>query len=228
GCAMYGLVEVLGERARYRWRHDYLGPAWNDAAIADAARDVSGVFVDTPPALVDALADLLAGGNVVGLYHGRSEFGPRALGHRSILADPRTAAMRDFVNAEVKKREWFLPLAPVVLLEHADRYFEISRASPFMQFAAPVRPRMAATIPAVTHVDCTARLQTVGPDDDPFLRSIIERFAARTGLPVLLNTSFNGKDEPIVESPSEALATFLAAPMQALAMPPYLIRKRAM
>jgi carbamoyltransferase len=228
GCAMYGLVEVLGEPSRYRWTHDYLGPAsWDDAAIMDALRDVPDVLVDTPAALVDAIAVLLADGNVVGLYQGRSEFGPRALGHRSIPADPRTAAMRDFVNAEVKKREWFRPLAPVVLLEHADRYFEMSRASPFMQFAAPVRPRMAAAIPAVTHIDCTARLQTVGPDDDPLLRSIIERFAARTGLSVLLNTSFNGKDEPIVESPAEALATFRAAPMQALAMPPYLIRKRA-
>jgi carbamoyltransferase len=226
GCAMYGLVEVLGEPTRYRWMHDYLGPAPDEGAMAQALCDVPNVSVDTPAALVDAIADALADGAVLGLYQGRSEFGPRALGHLSILADPRTAAMRDFVNAEVKKREWFRPLAPVVLLEHADRYFELSRASPFMQFAAPVRRRMAATIPAVTHVDCTARLQTVGPDGDAFLRRILERFAARTSLPVLLNTSFNGRDEPIVESPSEALATFLAMPMQALAMPPYLIRKR--
>jgi carbamoyltransferase len=135
--------------------------------------------------------------------------------------------MRDWINAKVKLREWFRPLAPIVLVEHADRYFDIRRPSPFMQFAAPVRREMAEVIPAVTHVDCTARLQTVGPGDDPLLRAVLEQFAARTGVPVLLNTSFNGKDEPIVELPAEALATFRATPMHALAMPPYLIRKRS-
>jgi carbamoyltransferase len=135
--------------------------------------------------------------------------------------------MRDWINAKVKLREWFRPLAPIVLLEDADRYFDIRSPSPFMQFAAPVRREMATVIPAVTHVDCTARLQTVGPDDDPLLRAVLEQFAYRTGVPVLLNTSFNGKDEPIVESPAEALATFRATPMHALAMPPYLVRKRS-
>jgi carbamoyltransferase len=95
-----------------------------------------------------------------------------------------------------------------------------------MQFAAPVRPEMAPVIPAVTHVDCTARLQTVGPDDDPLLRAVLAGFAERTGVAVLLNTSYNGKDAPIVETPGEALATFRAAPMHVLAMPPYLLRKR--
>ena len=227
GCAMYGLAEVLRLPCEYRWTHDYLGPAPPPEVIDEALRGAGDLHVETPGSLPAAIADLLAAGKVVGLFGGPSEFGPRALGHRSILADPRTGRMRDWINAKVKLREWFRPLAPIVLLEDADRYFDIRSPSPFMQFAAPVRREMATVIPAVTHVDCTARLQTVGPDDDLLLRAVLEQFAYRTGVPVLLNTSFNGKDEPIVESPAEALATFRATPMHALAMPPYLVRKRS-
>ena len=226
GCALYGLVEVLGARCEYRWTHDYLGPVPERASIEAALRGADDLVVEAPESMPAAIAELLVEQRVVGLFGGRAEFGPRALGHRSILADPRTAAMRDFVNAEVKHREWFRPLAPIVLLEHAGRYFDIRRPSPFMQFAAPVQREMASVIPAVTHVDCTARLQTVAQDDDPLLRAILEHFAQRTGVPVLLNTSYNGKDEPIVETPAEALMTFRATPMHALAMPPYLVRKR--
>jgi carbamoyltransferase len=113
-----------------------------------------------------------------------------------------------------------------VLSERADEFFDVPGPSPFMQFAAPVRPAMAAAVPAITHVDGTARLQTVGPNDDPLLRTLLTGFEARTGVPVLLNTSFNGKDEPIVETPAEALASFRRMPLHALAMPPFLIRKR--
>jgi carbamoyltransferase len=172
------------------------------------------------------MVDLLCVPKVVALYHGRSEFGPRALGHRSILGDPRHGYVRDWINSKVKEREWFRPLAPVVLLERAEEFFDIRRPSPFMQFAAPVRPQAAHIIPAVTHVDCTARLQTVGEHDDPFLRSLLQAFDARTGVPVVLNTSFNRKEEPIVETPAQALESFRCTPMHALAMPPYLIRKR--
>ena len=227
GCAIYGVTEVLGEPCAYRWTRDYLGPAASAESIATSLRDADDLLVTRPVDVAAAIVDLLVAGKVVGLFQGRSEFGPRALGHRSILADPRSAAMRDFVNAKVKKREWFRPLAPIVLLEEASRYFDIRRPSPFMQFAAPVRPEMAAVIPAVTHVDCTARLQTVGPEDDPLLRAVLARFAAQTGVAVLLNTSYNGQDEPIVETPVEALATFRATPMHVLAMPPYVVRKRS-
>jgi carbamoyltransferase len=152
--------------------------------------------------------------------------GPRALGHRSILADPRRDEVRDWINARVKEREWFRPLAPIVLLEEAHRFFDIRRPSPFMQFAAPVHPHAARIIPAVTHVDCTARLQTVGEQDDPLLRALLQAFAARTGVPVLLNTSFNRKEEPIVETAVQAVESFRRTPIHALAMPPYLVRKR--
>jgi carbamoyltransferase len=226
GCALYGLTELAGADCEYRWRQDYLGPATDTDRIEQALREVDDVRVDKPLALPDVIAAMLCQGDVVALYQDRSEFGPRALGHRSILGDPRSAVMRDWINAKVKEREWFRPLAPVVLLEHADRYFDMHRPSPFMQYAAPVRPEAASRIPAVTHVDCTARLQTVGPDDDPFLRRVLQRFFSRSGVPVLLNTSFNRREEPIVESPAEALATFLRTPLHALAMPPFLVRKR--
>ncbi|SHH67496.1 carbamoyltransferase C-terminal domain-containing protein [Massilia sp. CF038] len=228
GCAVYGLTEVAGQPCHFRWEHDYLGP---EQSVADidlvlaGARDLRIDCLDQATAMRTRIVDLIEDGQVVGLFQGRSEFGPRALGHRSILADPRPAAMRERINSQVKQREWFRPLAPVVLLEHAERYFDISTASPFMQFAAPVRADAAGAIAAVTHVDCSARLQTVGPHDDPLLRGLLQTFYERSGIPVLLNTSFNGKDEPIVETAAEALHTFRHTPMDALVMPPYLIRK---
>jgi carbamoyltransferase len=229
GCALYGLTVLAGARCDYRWQNDYLGPEPRLADIEAAllnAPDLLVERIDSPAEMCERVADLLCAAKVVALFQGRSEFGPRALGHRSILADPRLDAARDWINARVKQREWFRPLAPVVLLERAEAYFDIRRPSPFMQFAAPVSPDGSKRIPAVTHVDCTARLQTVAPDDDPFLRALLLAFEARTGVPVLLNTSFNRKEEPIVETPAEALASFRATPMHVLAMPPYLVRKR--
>jgi carbamoyltransferase len=229
GCALYGLSVLGGAPCEYRWQNDYLGPmprlADIEAALLDAA-DLVVERIDSQSDMCERIADLLCASKVVALYQGRAEFGPRALGHRSILGDPRPDGVRDWINSRVKQREWFRPLAPVVLLEHAATYFDIVRPSPFMQFAAPVRPEMASRIPAVTHVDTTARLQTVGIDDDPMLRALLLAFEERTGVPVLLNTSFNRKEEPIVETPAEALATFRATPLHALAMPPYLVLKR--
>jgi carbamoyltransferase len=230
GCALYGLTKVAGQRCDYRWSNDYLGPepalADIEAAVGDAA-DLIVERVRGRGALCDRMLAMLCANKVVGLYQGRSEFGPRALGHRSIIGNPRHGHVRDWINAHVKQREWFRPLAPMVLEERAADFFELAGPSPFMQFAAPVRPAMAQLVPAITHVDGTARLQTVGPADDPLLRSLLLAFEARTGVPVLLNTSFNGKDEPIVESPFEAVESFRRMPLHALAMPPFWIRKRA-
>lgn len=226
GCAVYALTELLGSGHAWGWQEDFLGPEAHLDAIDLALRSADDIIVERPDDLCAAMADLLCRAKVVALHQGRSEFGPRALGHRSILGDPRNGVMRDWINAKVKEREWFRPLAPIVLLEHAGAFFDIRRPSPFMQFAAPVHPHAAHLIPAVTHVDCTARLQTVAEHDDPLLRRLLERFHARTGIPVLLNTSFNCKEEPIVETPAEALASFRRTPMHALAIPPYLIRKR--
>jgi len=229
GCAMYGLTEVAGRSGAFRWTQDYLGPVPERSAIDAALLERDDISIEHLPsrdALCSRMLDHLRSQRVLGLYQGASEFGPRALGHRSILADPRHAVMRDWINARVKAREWFRPLAPAVLEERAAAWFDLPVPSPFMQFAAPVRPQMAAQVPAITHVDGTARLQTVSADDDPLLRSLLGGFEARTGVPILLNTSFNGKDEPTVETPLEALAAFRRMPLHALAMPPFLITKR--
>ncbi|QOY94382.1 carbamoyltransferase [Massilia sp. UMI-21] len=229
GCAIYGLTELADQPCDFRWSADYLGPPPQLSDIEAALQDAGDLIVERPrgrDALCARMLDLLCTGRVIGLYQGRSEFGPRALGHRSILADPRRDRIRDWINARVKQREWFRPLAPVVPEERASAYFDVAGTSPFMQFAAPVRPDVAPMLQAITHVDGTARLQTVGPGDDPLLRALLAGFEVRTGIPVLLNTSFNGKDEPIVETPFEAVAAFRQMPLHALAMPPFLVTKR--
>jgi carbamoyltransferase len=225
GCALYGL-DQLGSPIGFRWVNDFLGPDPDPAAIDAAVRAASpDLVVDRPDDLIERMVDLLAQGRVVGLHQGRSESGPRALGNRSIIADARHPGMQDFINAHVKGREWFRPLAPLVLSEHAAEIFDVDRPAPFMQYAADVRPGYRPTLPAITHVDGTARLQTVDADNTPFLHALLSAFAARTGVPVLLNTSLNGKGDPLVETPQDSLKVLTGTSMHALAMPPYLIRK---
>ena len=229
GCAIHGLLELAGRSVDFRWTHDYLGPAPQLADIEAALDGASDLIVEHPrgrDALCARMLDLLCSGRVVGLYQGRSEFGPRGLGHRSILADPRRARMRDWINARVKEREWFRPFAPMVAQERAFQYFDLRAPSPFMGFAVPVRSSVMPWLAAVTHVDGSARLQTVGPGDDPVLRALLAGFEVRTGVPVLLSTSLCGRDEPLVETPQEAVATFRRMPLHGLAMPPYLVMKR--
>lgn len=226
GCALYGAVALRGELPRFRWRNDFLGPqpAGLDPALAAADPDL---VVEEPADLAGRAAEILEQGFAISTFHGRSESGPRALGHRSILADPRPGRMCDWINARVKGREPFRPLAPLVLLDHAAECFDADRPLPFMQFATDVRPHWRETIPAVTHVDGSARIQTVGPDDDSLVRAILTSFHARTGVPVLVNTSLNGPGEPLVETAEEALDLFRRTPLHALVAPPYLVRKRA-
>ena len=229
GCAIHGLLELAGRSAEFRWTHDYLGPAPQLADI-EAALDGAGDLIVEHPRGRDALCarmlDLLCSGRVVALYQGRSEFGPRGLGHRSILADPRRERMRDWINVRVKEREWFRPFSPMVAEERASQYFDLGAPSPFMQFAFPVRSSVMPLLAAVTHVDGSARLQTVGPSDDPVLRALLAGFEVRTGVPVLLNASLSDRHEPLVETPQEAVATFRRLPLHGLAMPPYLVMKR--
>ncbi|HEX8337273.1 MAG TPA: carbamoyltransferase C-terminal domain-containing protein, partial [Pyrinomonadaceae bacterium] len=230
GCALYGLVERLGVPNRFQWVDDFLGPDTESEGVEELLAHVgdgAGEFtVERPADLVGHVVELIESGRVVALYNGRSELGPRALGHRSILADPRHPNIRTWINRHVKGRELFRPLAPIVLLEAASRFFDIDRPAPFMQFAADVRPDKRDVIPAVTHVDGTARLQTVGEGDDPFVHALLKAFEARTGVGVLLNTSFNGKDEPVVETAAEAVNCFRTTAMHALVMPPYVVRKK--
>jgi carbamoyltransferase len=229
GCAVYGLSELAGASCAYRWTQDYLGPVPHLRDIEAALADRDDIRIEHLPdadILCGRMLELLSGRRVLGLYQGPSEFGPRALGHRSILADPRHAGVLDWINTHVRQREWFRPLSAAVLDERAADYFDLPVPSPFMQFAATARAHVAPRMPAVTQVDGSACLQTVGADDDPLLRRLLRGFEAQTGLPVLLNTAFKGKDEPIVETPFDALAAFRRLPLHALAIPPFLVTKR--
>jgi carbamoyltransferase len=176
-------------------------------------------------ALIERVADALAAGKAVGWFQGRMEFGPRALGARSILASPINAAMQARLNA-IKDREDFRPVAPVVLEEEVGRWFVNGDISPYMLFVFDVIPEKAAHIPAVRHVDGTARIQTVNRTQNPLYYDLIRAFAARTGVPVLVNTSFNTRGEPIVCTPRDALECFWTSPLDALVIGPFLIEKR--
>ena len=228
GCAIYGLVECLGLPSDFRWTNDYLGPELDPADVeAIVASLPDGLAVEKPADLAASMVDLLQRGRVVALHQGRSESGPRALGNRSIIGDPRRPAMQDYINDEVKGREWFRPLAPLVLADHAERIFDVDRPAPFMQYAADVRPEYREEYPGITHVDGTARLQTVEPVNSPFLHELMTAWYERTGSPVLLNTSLNGPGDPLTETPQQSVDTLLSTGMHALAIPPYLITKGA-
>jgi carbamoyltransferase len=227
GCAVYGMEALLGQPSEFRWANDFLGPPPDEgellAALNGGAIDL---VVERPDDLLDRVVELLDRGGVVALHNGRSESGPRALGNRSIIADARHPAMRDHINFNVKGREWFRPLAPIVLDDAAPAIFDIDRPAPFMQFAADVHPQHRDALPAITHVDATARLQSVDAGNTPFLHALLERFEQQTGCPVLLNTSLNGQGDPLTETPRDSLDCFRATAMHALVLPPFLVRKR--
>ena len=170
------------------------------------------------------VAALLAKGGIVGFFTGRSEFGPRALGRRSILADPRDPKMLQLLNDKVKHRQWFRPYAPAVLAEHAKEYFNLKSPSPHMLLVADVLEDKKRIIPAVTHIDGTSRVQTVEKNGGS-IRRVIEEFHRLTGVPMVLNTSFNDHGEPIVETPLDAFACFTKTHIDALALGPFLVTK---
>lgn len=204
GCAYYGLHKIAGlpmDRMP-RLATAYLGPEPSLDGIEEDLR-ARGLAFDRSDDPIGIVATALADGAVVGWWAGQSEFGPRALGHRSILAAPFPGIMRDRLNFEVKHREWFRPYGPVVPIEHKDTYFDFPGEAPFMSFVCPVRQPDA--IPAATHVDGTARLQTLREDQNPDLHALLTAFGKLTGVPVLINTSFNHAGEPIVETAAEAL-----------------------
>ncbi len=194
-----------------------LGTAF-DSSRCERALAGAGVLFRRPAGLADEAARLLAEGRVVAWFEGRSEYGPRALGSRSLLADPRDPGMRDRLNVRVKGRETFRPFAPAVPLEAAARFFDGATDSPFMLMTFPVREEVRRAIPAVTHVDGTARVQTVRREIQPRFHALLEAFGRLTGVPVLLNTSLNRRGEPIVDSPEEAVALYLASEIDALVL----------
>ena len=215
-----------------RMEHSYWGTEYDGAAIAAVIRD-SGVVdqgrctwttLEDEAALCRATAARLADGDIVGWFQGRMEWGARALGNRSILADPRRRDMRDIINQKIKFRERFRPFAPSILAEAIDEYFVDAVHDPFMIQVYPVRPDKRDVIPAVTHVDGSGRLQSVSQTSNPRYWALIRAFADMTGVPVLLNTSFN-ENEPIVEQPAQALDCFLRTDMDVLVMGPHVLRK---
>jgi carbamoyltransferase len=202
-----------------------LGRGWDDDALAERLR-TAGVAFERPADLADSVAEVLAGDGVVAWFQGRSEFGPRALGHRSLLADPRRAENLDRLN-DVKGRESFRPVAPMVLEERAQDIFDGPLPSPFMLFTHRVRPGWETRIPAVVHVDGTARIQTVDRAQEPLVAAMLEAFERRTGVPVVVNTSLNTAGRPMVDDPRDALECFGSAPVDALAIGPFLLRRAA-
>jgi carbamoyltransferase len=226
GAALYAHHCTLGERGREPMQHVFYGPAYGTHQIEAMLRHSMLVYeeVEEP---AEVAAELLAQGKIVGWFQGRMEFGPRALGNRSILADPRQASMKDRINATVKFREPFRPFAPSVPEEFSDDYFEDVGGSPFMLRVTQVRPGMGEKIPAVTHVNGSARLHTVSRDCNPLYYDLLQRFGFKTGVPVVLNTSFNARGEPIVCTPKEAIATFFNSGLDALVLDRFLLRKPA-
>jgi carbamoyltransferase len=225
GAALYVQHQVLNRPRSFVMRHVYYGSQYDDAAI-QRDLDASGVRYHTTPEadLIQRTVAQIADGKIVGWFQGRMEFGPRALGNRSILADPRRADMKDTLNTRIKYREPFRPFCPSILAESVGEYFETDYPSPFMVMAYKIKPKMRDVIPAVVHKDGTGRLQTVEKDVNPLYWKLIRGFADVTGVPVLLNTSFN-ENEPIVNTPAQAIDCFLRTKMDALAIGSYFLLK---
>lgn len=217
GAALYGHHRLTGELPVWDRNHDHHGRTYSDDEI-DAAADARTALLrcTTVDDVEDAAAADIAAGRVVGWFEGGSEFGPRSLGHRSILCDARVAAMRDRLNERVKYREPFRPYAASVLAAHVPEWFDLAVDDPYMLIVADVRAERRDTIPSVCHVDHTCRVQSVGPDHPGRFRGLLEAFHARTGVPMVLNTSFNVRGEPIVETPGEAMDCFLASTIDVL------------
>jgi carbamoyltransferase len=232
GAALYAYHTLLGKPRKLVMRHAYLGQAFDDEAIGGFL-DREGIgheVLDSEAVVIGRTVDALVNGKVIGWYQGRFEWGPRALGNRSIIADPRRNEMKDIVNTKIKFREPYRPFAPSILAEKAESYFDLPEAlrndpARFMLLVAPVLEDKREVIPAITHVDGTARPQTVFQDTNPLYYGLIKGFGEQTGVPVVLNTSFNLRGEPIVTSPQNAYSTFMRSEMDVLVMGKYLVLK---
>jgi carbamoyltransferase len=243
GAALWVWHQTLGHPRNFVMEQSYWGPRYPASRIVSALRSGLPGFEGAPGSevAVDGLriaqiseeetlcretAEAIAAGEIVGWYQGRSEWGPRALGNRSIVADPRRPEMKDVLNARIKRREPFRPFAPSILEERVGDYFEESYPDPFMIKVYPVRPEKRSEIPAVTHVDGSGRLQTVSRAQNPRYWALIRAFADITGVPLVLNTSFN-ENEPIVNTPEEALSCFLRTKMDRLVLGDWVVRRVA-
>ncbi len=224
GAASWVWHSLLRQPRQPRLSSVYLGPGYDEALMRKTLDHYGAVYRRCePPELCDAVAERIDTQRVVGWYQGRMEWGPRALGHRTILADARDPKMRDVLKWKIKKREGFRPFAPTVLEEHIGDVFEIDRPSPYMLLVAQVREDQ--DLPAVTHVDGSARIQSVNRDEEPLYYDMIKAFHERTGCPVVVNTSMNVRGEPIVCTPEDAYLCFMRTDMDDLALGPFLLAK---
>ncbi|MES5483228.1 carbamoyltransferase C-terminal domain-containing protein [Bradyrhizobium sp. INPA03-11B] len=231
GCAYYGWLEILKQRRSFVMDHAYVGRRYSDAEVAAALQSfLVRIQIDAKRSdnICRDTAKLLADQRVTGWFQGPSEFGPRALGNRSLIADPRKAEMKDILNSRVKHRQAFRPFAPIVLAERMKEIFEGEEDSPYMLIAKPVRPEWRDRIPAIVHVDGSARVQSVREETNPMLYRLLKEFEALTGVPVLINTSFNVKGEPIIETPQDAVSCFLTTGIDNLVLHDTLVSKTAM
>lgn len=225
GVCYYIYHQVLNQPRSFIMNHAYTGPRYTNGTIERILTRYNLAYqILDEEVLVNRTAELIAQGNVVGWFQGRMEWGPRALGNRSILADPRRNDMKDVLNARIKHREKFRPFAPSILLENVGEYFDQSYPDPFMIKVYRILPQKRHVIPAVTHVDGTGRLQTVDREHAPLYWQLIDAFRKQTGVPVVLNTSFN-ENEPIVCTPEDAIRCFLRTKMDALVIGNYLVVK---
>ena len=211
--------------------HAYWGQSYGDGEVERAINKAgfNFTYIDEESRLLDATVDRMVDGKVIGWYQGRFEWGPRALGNRSIIADPRKPEIKDIVNNKIKFREPFRPFAPSVLVDRASDYFEVenvedSMPSRFMLLVVPVKDSERDTVPAVSHMG-TARIQTVHEDTNPLYYKLIDKFGQATGVPVILNTSFNVKGEPVVNTPENALDTFAKSGIDTLVMGNHIVDK---
>ena len=225
GAALHTYHSVLKQPRRHELKHSYLGPEFSDSRVQSALQSAGLQYRELEwQALLDQVAEQIAAGNVVGWFQGRMEWGPRALGNRSIVAHPGLPNMKDVLNARIKHREWFRPFAPSILADYQHEYFEHDHPSPFMLHVYKIRPEKRKALCAVNHVDDTGRLQTVTREENPMYYDLISAFHRKTGLPVILNTSFN-ENEPIVCSPEEAIDCFQRTRMDVLAIGSFLAVK---
>jgi carbamoyltransferase len=235
GAALWAYNTLLGKPRVFRMDNAYWGRHYNAGEIRSFldGSNIPYQVYDNEDRLLDRVVDHLKSGKVIGWYQGRFEWGPRALGNRSIIADPGNPDMKDIVNTKIKFREPYRPFAPSILAERAQDYFELEDPmkhypARYMLYVVPVKEDKKEKLPAITHVDGTGRLQTVFKDQSPRYYSLIERFGQATGTPVILNTSFNLRGEPIVTTPANAFNTFSQSEMDALVLDNFIVDKTAL
>jgi carbamoyltransferase len=229
GAAYYAAHKVLGLPRTPQLEHSYFGRSYTQEeekkALSKNTKKVDYKKLETKE-VINLAAELLEKNEIIMWYQEGCELGPRALGHRSIIANPTERATKDYINEHVKFRENFRPLAPIVLEESAQEYFDFKFKSPFMLFSPGVKQKAIDLAPAVVHINNTARLQTLNKVQNKKLYSVIEQFSQVSGVPIILNTSFNGKDEPIVETPQEAINTFLKSPVKHMFLDNFYVTKK--